>query len=262
MNNSQAVVATGTPNKTNSQAVVVTGSPKKTNSHAIVKTGSPKKINTQAVVATGSAQKINTQTVATGSAQKINTQTVATGSAQKIDTPAVGVNGNLIVFTVLVALVIALGVFIVLRPQYIKNLWNRIAQFLGKSVERRFFGQFKKKYPEIAERFEGYGTPTTEKQENLMAAFKRLPPIEAKKLHDEFQRLKTNFLVRHPEVEGLLGSAQGGDAKAQLKAMEALLKLPDDQRKSLSKDFLWAWDQLRTRFPRLMGSLEAAYKKG
>ncbi|HEY9765045.1 MAG TPA: hypothetical protein V6C82_01715 [Chroococcales cyanobacterium] len=172
------------------------------------------------------------------------------------------INPQSILLTILVALAIAIGIFVLLRPQYIKNLWARIAQFLGKSVERRFFAQFKKKYPEIAERFEGYGTPTTEKQESLMAAFKRLPPIEAKKLHDEFQRLKTNFLLRHPEVEGLLGSAQGGDAKAQLKAMEALLKLPDDQRKALSKDFLWAWDQLRTRFPRLMGSLEAAYKKG
>lgn len=169
---------------------------------------------------------------------------------------------GLLIATALIAMVVALAVYFILRPQAFKMIWTRIGAFLARGVERRYYKRFRKQYPQLAERFAGYGAPTPQKQEALMNAFKRLPPMEAKKLHDEFQRLRINFTQRHPEVEDLMNVAQGGKPQDQLKAMEKLLNLPEEKRKSIEKDFLWAWDQLRNRFPSLVGSLESAYKKG
>lgn len=170
-------------------------------------------------------------------------------------------NNTYLIVSIIVAVLVALGVLIILRPQFIKNLGNRIGMAIGKVMERHFYNQFKKKFPELAEKFAEFGAPTQERQECLMNAFKRLPPMEARKLYTEFQRLQANFIQRHPEVESLINTAQTGDPKAQIKAIESLLKLPEDQRKSISKDFIWAWDQLKGRFPSMVGALENAYKK-
>lgn len=155
-----------------------------------------------------------------------------------------------------------LALFVALLAILLPRLWQivgpRFGKFAGEAYQQRFFKQLKTKYPQLAERLDGYEmTPAS--QEAFQAAIKRLPPQRAMELQVEFNRLRENFMQRHPELEPIF--AAGQDPRAQAKAMDAVLKFPEDQRKAIEKDVLWAWDQLRGRYPALMGPLENAFKK-
>lgn len=139
-----------------------------------------------------------------------------------------------------------------------KTLGPRIAKLMGDAYGKRFQKQLKKNYPLLAERFAEYEM-TPGSQEAFQAAMKRLPPQEAMKLQTEFQRLQANFMGRHPELGELMAMAQ--DPRGQMKAMDQVMKFPADKRQAIEKDLLWAWDQLRGRFPKLMGPLESAFRK-
>ena len=160
---------------------------------------------------------------------------------------------------------ILLGVIVCLIVIVVIN-WRRIAAALGPSVGKmmgeaymkRFMKQLKQKYPQLAARVQDFEM-TPDSQGSFEAAMKRLPPQEAMKLQMEFNRLRDNFMVRHPEVQPLFSAGQ--DPRAQAKAMDDLLKLPEDKRQALEKDLIWAWDRLRSSFPKLMGPLEAAFRK-
>jgi hypothetical protein len=139
-----------------------------------------------------------------------------------------------------------------------KTLGPRLAKLFGDAYGARFQKQLKKNYPQLAERFAEFEMGPGS-QEAFQAAMTRLPPQEAMKLQTEFQRLQTNFLGRHPELAELWTKAQ--DPRGQMKAMDAVMKFAPEKRQTIEKDLLWAWDQLRGRFPKLMGPLEAAFKK-
>lgn len=139
-----------------------------------------------------------------------------------------------------------------------KRLGPPLARFMGQAYQQRMMRQIQKKYPVLAARFEEFDVGP-ERQEALQAAMRRLPPQEGMKLQVEFTRLKENFMARHPEVESLLGGA--ADPRGQMKAFDKAMKLPAPQREAIEKDLIWAWDQLRGRFPKLMGALEGAVRK-
>ncbi|MFN3431971.1 MAG: hypothetical protein ACK46X_18730, partial [Candidatus Sericytochromatia bacterium] len=82
---------------------------------------------------------------------------------------------------------------------------------------------------------------------------------EGLKLQAEFNRLRDNFMAKHPEVSPLINAGQ--DGKAQSQAFNTLMKLPDEKRQALEKDLIWAWDQLRRNSPKAMGQLESAFRK-
>jgi hypothetical protein len=158
-------------------------------------------------------------------------------------------------------LVIVLGVVLGLAVAAFlmrKTLGPRIGQMMGKAYQQRFMKQLKKQYPLLSERFAEYEMGP-ERQEAFQNAMKKLPPQEAMKLQAEFNRLRENFMGRHPELNELITGAQ--DARGQMKAMDQVMKLPADKRQAIEKDLLWAWDQLRGRFPKLMGPLEAAFRR-
>jgi hypothetical protein len=161
-------------------------------------------------------------------------------------------------WTSLALLVLFVALLAILMPRIWQLVGPRFGKFAGEAYQQRFFKQLKKKYPTLAERLDGYEmTPAT--QDAFQAAIKRLPPQRAMELQLEFNRLRENFMQRHPELEPLF--AAGQDPRAQAKAMDAVLKFPDDQRAAIEKDVIWAWDQLRGRYPALMGPLESAFKK-
>lgn len=139
-----------------------------------------------------------------------------------------------------------------------KRLGPYVARMMGQAYQQRMLRQIQKKYPALAARFEEFDVGP-DRQEALQAAMRRLPPQEGMKLQVEFMRLKENFMVRHPELESLLGGV--GDPRSQMKAFDQAMKLPAEQRDAIEKDLIWAWDQLRGRFPKLMGALEAAVRK-
>ena len=139
-----------------------------------------------------------------------------------------------------------------------KRLGPHLARMMSQAYQQRMQRQIKKKYPLIAARFEEFDVGP-ERQEALQAAMRRLPPQEGMKLQVEFMRLKENFMARHPELDALLGGAS--DGRAQMKAFDKAMKLPAPQREAIEKDLIWAWDQLRVRFPKLMGALEASVRK-
>ena len=161
----------------------------------------------------------------------------------------------LIVLAIVVAL---LAILVILGPRIGATLGPKMAKAAGEQYQRRFFKRLKKQYPLLGERLDQYELNTAN-QEAFQHQIKKLPPQEAMKLQAEFNRLRDNFVQRHPEISPMI--AAGQDGRAQAKAMEALLKLPADKRQALEKDLIWAWDQLRGRFPKLVGPLEAAYRK-
>ena len=160
---------------------------------------------------------------------------------------------NVLVIVLGVALGLAVAAFLMRR-----TLGPRVGKLMGNAYQQRFMKQLKKQYPLLSERFAEYEMGP-ERQAAFETAMKKLPPQEAMKLQEEFNRLRLNFMTRHPEFESLI--AGSADAKGQMKAMDAVMKLPADKRAAIEKDLLWAWDQLRGRFPRLMGPLEAAFRK-
>lgn len=139
-----------------------------------------------------------------------------------------------------------------------KRLGPAFATLFGKAYSQRFQKQLKKNYPQLSERFAEFEM-TAGSQDAFQAAMKRLPPQEAMKLQTEFQRLQTNFMGRHPELAALWAQAQ--DPRGQMKAMDQVMKFPKDKREAIEKDLIWAWDQLRGRFPKLMGPIESAFRK-
>lgn len=163
--------------------------------------------------------------------------------------------------TLLTVLAVVLGILIALvlaAPKLRQVLGPKLTQLAGDAYQKRLLKQVKKKYPLIAERIEGFQMGP-ETQQTFESTMRKLPPQEAMKLQAEFNRLRDKFVERHPEIAPFM--AAGQDAQAQAKAIDALFKLPDAQRTALEKDLLWAWDQLRGRFPKLMGQAESAFRK-
>jgi uncharacterized protein YneF (UPF0154 family) len=138
-----------------------------------------------------------------------------------------------------------------------KRLGPFFARMMGDAYRQKLERQLKKNYPLLAERFAEFDV-SAERQEAIQAAMRRIPPQEGMKLQTEFLRLRENFLARHPELGELFS---GTDPRAQMKAFDSAMKLPADQRAAIEKDLLWAWDQLRGRFPKLLGTIEAAARK-
>lgn len=137
---------------------------------------------------------------------------------------------------------------------------DRLQKMAVASGQKRLFKRLKKQYPLLAARLEGFSVGEGS-QEALQAAMRKLNPTEGMKFQAELNRLRENFVGRHPEVEPLARMDGTADAKAQGQAIDKLLKLPEPQRQALEKDLLWAWDQLRAKAPRAMGQFEAVFKK-
>lgn len=156
---------------------------------------------------------------------------------------------------VLLAVVAAL---IASGPMLWRTFGPTVGRFMGSAYQKRMIDQLKQKYPLVAARLDGFDLGPGS-QANIEAAFKRLPPQKAMEFQVAFAEVREKFMARHPELAGVLSA--GEDARAQVKAMNQLLKFPDEQRQAIEKDLIWAWDQLRGRFPALMGPLEAALKK-
>jgi hypothetical protein len=151
-----------------------------------------------------------------------------------------------------------LVVLLALAPLLWRLYGQRFGMFAGKAYQKRMLDQLKKKYPLVAARLDGFDLGPGS-QDGFQNAMKRLPPQKAQEFQIEFERLRTNFMARHPELEAVLGAGQ--DPKAQVKAMNTVMNFPEEQRKTIEKDLLWAWDALRSRFPNLMGPLESSLKK-
>lgn len=160
--------------------------------------------------------------------------------------------------TILAVIVTVVALLVILSPQLNRVLGPRMTRMANETMQKRFVKQLRKKFPALADRVSDFEmTPGT--QEAFQNALKRLPPQEAQKLQYEFNRLRDNLMSRDPELAPLVTA--GADAKAQGKAIDALFKLPDERRQTIEKDVIWAWDQLRGRFPKLMGTLEGAFRK-
>lgn len=153
-----------------------------------------------------------------------------------------------------IVLVLAILLFVARR------YGDRLQKAAVATGQKRLFKRLKKQYPLLAERLEGFSAASGS-QEALQAAMRKLPPQEGLKFQNEFNRLRENFVVRHPEVAALAQMDGSADAKAQGQAIDALMKLPEPKRQALEKDLLWAWDQLRAKCPRPMGQFEAVFKK-
>ena len=161
-----------------------------------------------------------------------------------------------ILLIVLVILVLVMTVVIIATRN--PAVQQRLGKMAGDVYQKRFLKQLKKNFPLLAEKFADYDM-SPERQEAFRNQMMRLPPQEALKLQTEFNRLRDNFMNRHPELAPLFSAGQ--DAKAQAKAVDAIMKLPADKRQAIEKDVLWALDQLRGRFPKLVGPLESSLKK-
>ena len=162
------------------------------------------------------------------------------------------------VLTILAIVLVLLLLFLIIAPRVYPALGVKMGQMAGDAYQRRLLKKLKKQYPLLAERLEGFSM-APENQDAFQHAMRKLPPQEAMKLQAEFNRLRDNFMTKHPEITPLIEAGQ--DGRAQAKAFDTVMKLPAEQRAALEKDLIWAWDQLRSRFPRLMGTLESAYKK-
>lgn len=160
-----------------------------------------------------------------------------------------------ILIVLVVLILITTVILIAFRNPAVQQRFGKMA---GEAYQKRFFKQIKKNFPLLAERLEGYEM-SPERQAAFQAQMMRLPPQEAMKLQAEFNRLRDNFMTRHPELAPLINAGQ--DAKAQAKAVDDIMKLPAEKRQAIEKDLLWALDQLRGRFPKLVGPLEATLKK-
>ncbi|MEB3329455.1 MAG: hypothetical protein VKQ33_09515 [Candidatus Sericytochromatia bacterium] len=138
-----------------------------------------------------------------------------------------------------------------------KRLGPLVARLMGEAYRKKMERQLRKGYPQLADRFSEFDM-SADRQEAIQAAMRRIPPQEGLKLQTEFLRLRENFLARHPELDGLFS---GTDPRTQMKAFDSAMKLPAEQRAAIEKDLLWAWDQLRGRFPKLVGLIEAAARR-
>lgn len=165
------------------------------------------------------------------------------------------INNILLALTIVLVLLLA---FILLVPRFFPGLNARMGKFAGETYQKRLFKQIQKKYPALWERVQGYEL-SAESQDAFQNSMKKLPPQEGMKLQAEFNRLRDNFMTKHPEVAPLINAGQ--DGKAQSQAFNTLMKLPDDKRQALEKDLIWAWDQLRRNSPKAMGQLESAFRK-
>lgn len=139
-----------------------------------------------------------------------------------------------------------------------KFLAKLMAQ-MGQAYQKQLAREFGRKYPDIYARFSAFKF-SPESQNALMAAMKRIPPQEGVKLQAEFMRLTEGFQARHPELDDFLNAMKAQDGKAQAKAMQKVFKLPEAQRQAISKDLLWAYDQLSGRFPKWVKMLEGTLK--
>lgn len=149
-------------------------------------------------------------------------------------------------------------ILIILIPRLGKLIGPRFGAFVGKAYQQRFFNQLKKKFPLLSERLDGFEM-SAERQAAFQAAVSRIPPQEGQKLQTEFNRLREKFMERHPELNDLLMGTQ--EPRAQMKSIDKVMKLPAPQREAIEKDLLWAWDQLRGRFPKWVGALESVFRK-
>lgn len=165
-----------------------------------------------------------------------------------------------LILNIVLGVILVLIVLVLLAPRLFPKVQPKLQQMAMNTYQKRFFKQIKKKFPLLAERLEQFEM-SPENQAAFQATMQKLPPQEGMKLQLEFNRLRDKFMERHPEVAPLIAQAQSQDAKAQSKALDQVMKLPDDQRAAIEKDLLWAWDQLRGRFPKMMGQLEAPLKK-
>ncbi len=148
---------------------------------------------------------------------------------------------------------------VLLVPKSRKELMGRFMGVLAQSYQKQLAREFGRKYPDLYARFSDFKF-TAESQTALMAAMKRIPPQEAMKLQAEFTRLTEGFQARHPELGDFLGAMKAQDGKAQAKAMQKVFKLPEVQRQAISKDLIWAYDQLSGRFPKWVKMLESTLK--
>jgi hypothetical protein len=153
---------------------------------------------------------------------------------------------------------LAIAVILRFGPLLWRRVAPRIALFIGRAYQERLTRQLKKKFPTLAERLNDFDF-AGDKREAFEAADRRLPPHEALKMQTEFNKIREQFVSRHPEVLALIGGAT--DPKTQVKAIDQVMALPEEKRQAIEADLLRAWDQLRSKYPLLMGALEGVFKK-
>ncbi len=151
-----------------------------------------------------------------------------------------------------------LGILII--PKSRRALAARLMSLMGDAYQKQLAREFQRKFPDLYARFSGFRF-TGESQTALMAAMRKIPPQEGLKLQTEFMRLADGFQGRHPELADFLNALRAQDAKGQAKHLSKIFKLKPDQRQAISKDLLWAYDQLSGRFPRWVKMLEATLRE-
>jgi hypothetical protein len=148
---------------------------------------------------------------------------------------------------------------VLIVPKTRKALGARLMANMSVAYQRQLAKEFQRKFPDLYARFSGFKF-TGESQAALMGAMKKIPPQEGLKLQTEFMRLSDNFQARHPELQPFLDAMKSQDAKGQAKHLQAIFKMKEDQRAAISKDLLWAYDQLSGRFPKWVKMLEGTMK--
>lgn len=165
-------------------------------------------------------------------------------------------SANWILYLGLTVLVVAL--LLRFGPLLWRRIGPRVAMFFGRAYQERLTRQLKKKFPTLAARLDEFDL-SGDKREAFEAAARRLPPHEALKLQTEFNKIREQFVSRHPEVMALIAGAS--DPRGQLKAIDQVMALPDAKRQAIESDLLRFWDQLRSKYPMLMGALEGVFRK-
>ena len=160
---------------------------------------------------------------------------------------------------IILAIVLGVVAGLFLFPKTRRQLSARFMGVMTKAYQKQMANQFKAKFPPLYERFSGFRLGP-DSQAALQAAMKRIPPQEGVKLQAEFMRLTDGFLSRHPELTGFVDALKAQNAQGQAKELQKVMRLKKDPRDAISKDLLWAYDQLGTRFPRWVKTLEAAAK--
>jgi len=148
---------------------------------------------------------------------------------------------------------------VLIIPKSRRALAARLVGAMGRAYQQQLAREFQRKFPDLYARFSGFRL-TGDSQNALMAAMRKIPPQEGLKLQTEFTRLAENFQARHPELADFLGALKAQDAKGQAKRLQKVFKLKPDQRQAISKDLIWAYDQLSGRFPRWVKMLEATLR--
>ncbi|MBU6428122.1 MAG: hypothetical protein KGR26_03860 [Cyanobacteria bacterium REEB65] len=157
------------------------------------------------------------------------------------------------------AVVFAAGAAAVAIPRSRMAIGRKIGPLLGRAYAKQMGLQFKAKFPDLHAKF-GSLKLGPESQGALQTAMQRIPPQEALKLQGEFLRSKDWFLSRHTELEPFVSAMAAQDASGQAKALQAIFKLPEAQRKGIETDLLSAYDRLAGRFPKWVNLLEATLK--